>query len=211
VQRFGCLHLTNDLYVPSKRPPQAHLPTVTNLGSLAVSTLKNLNLEPGRTTRRDTGLDSYPIYGNGRSAFPSPPSFGTSRLAGGIFDAAVNGRHYQRLVYGRRRRPLGRSDGYQPDTSGNRKLLVDGNGKKDNAGVMVAWERTMPEITDRLWLCVDYMGTKSAYGTLNFGGSWKFTDAMVVVLGYEIYNDSRISPNTITIQADVDIDLGAGE
>ncbi len=73
---------------------------------------------------------------------------------------------------------------------------------------MLAWERTIPEISDRLWLCVDYMGTKSAYGTLNFGGSWKFTNNMAVLVGYDLYNERRMSPNTLTIQADVDFDFG---
>jgi hypothetical protein len=217
VQRFNSLHVTSDLYLPVERSASGdRLPSVTNLGlTWGVLPLRNLNLELGADHKSGYGaLDSYPIYGNAKLGVPERAfSRFLPALAVGILDVGLKrGVTDYNVVYGKAARTLGVlgrvSAGY---FRGNRKLLLDGSGGKDNAGVIAAWERTIPEISDRLWLSVDYMGTKSAYGTLNVGGSWKFTDRMVVLAGYDIYNDSRVSPNTITIQADVDFDLGSGK
>ena len=216
VQRFKSLHVTSDVYVPVELSASGvRLPSVTNLGlTVGVLPLRDLNLELGVDHKTGYGdLDAYPVYGNGKLGVPE----GAFRrflpaLAVGIFDAGTKrGATDYNVVYAKAAKtlnPVGRvSAGY---FRGNSKLLLDGSGAEDNAGVMLAWERTVPEISDRLWLCVDYMGTKSAYGTLNVGGSWKFTERMAVLAGYEIYNDGRVSPNTITIQADVDFGGGGG-
>jgi outer membrane cobalamin receptor len=87
---------------------------------------------------------------------------------------------------------------------GNDKLLVDDSGKKDNSGIMLAWERTMTEWSSKLWLCAEYQGSKSAYGTFNVGAAWKFTDNIAVIAGYDIYNASNLA-NTFTWQLDIDI------
>lgn len=34
---------------------------------------------------------------------------------------------------------------------------------------------------------------------------------MAVLVGYDIYNESRLSPNTVTIQADIDFDFPKGK
>jgi hypothetical protein len=86
--------------------------------------------------------------------------------------------------------------------NGNEKLLVHGS-KEDNQGVLLAWERTMKEISDRLWVCVEYQGSKSSYGALNLGFSWKCADNVYLLCGYDIYNDRDLA-NTFTIQTDID-------
>ena len=87
--------------------------------------------------------------------------------------------------------------------SGNDKLLLDAEGKADNDGLLLAWERTMTELSDKLWICAEYMGTESAYGTVNFGAAWKFAPNVGVIFGYDIYNESFYKP-TATIQLDID-------
>ncbi|RJP27922.1 MAG: hypothetical protein C4533_05430 [Candidatus Omnitrophota bacterium] len=87
--------------------------------------------------------------------------------------------------------------------NGNKKLLLDKNGKRDNDGIMLAWERTMHEISDKLWLCVDYQGTQSSYGALNFGFAWKFSNNVSAIIGYDIYNNHN-STDTVTFQLDID-------
>lgn len=87
--------------------------------------------------------------------------------------------------------------------NGNVSLLRDKNSLRDNFGPMFAWERLMPEISDKLWVCVDYQATQSAYGAMNLGFSWKFTDNVVAILGYDIYNNPNLR-NTLTMQFDVD-------
>lgn len=85
---------------------------------------------------------------------------------------------------------------------GNGKLLRDRAGLRDNSGALVAWERVMSELSDKLWLCVDYQGSKSSYGALNTGFAWSFTKDISVIVGHDIYNNRNLT-NTITFQLDI--------
>jgi len=67
--------------------------------------------------------------------------------------------------------------------TGNDKVLVDENLKKANNGVLLSWDRTMTEISDKLWLAVDYQGGKNYLGALSFGASWAFSKNVSVILG----------------------------
>ena len=86
--------------------------------------------------------------------------------------------------------------------NGNGRLLRDKDGLRDNAGPMLAWERTMCEISPKLWLSVDYQGTQSGYGAMNYGFAWSFTPDISAILGYDIYNNRNLT-DTITLQLDV--------
>lgn len=44
----------------------------------------------------------------------------------------------------------------------------------DETGLLVAWERTMSEWSDKLRVCVEYMGTESVHGTASVGAAGKF-------------------------------------
>ena len=61
----------------------------------------------------------------------------------------------------------------------------------------------MTEISDKLWVAVDYQGTKSSYGTLNLGFSYKFSDNTSLLAGYDIFNNRDLA-NTYTVQVDID-------
>ena len=84
--------------------------------------------------------------------------------------------------------------------SGNDKVLVDPNGNKDNAGVILTWDKT---VSDKLWVCVDYAGTKSVLGALFYGFSWNFSSNTSVLFGYGTYNDA--AQPTFTTQMDINI------
>ena len=93
---------------------------------------------------------------------------------------------------------------------GNKKVLVkdtldaNGNFESDEKGVLLSWDRTMTEISDKLWLAVDYQGSKSAVGALSFGASWAFAKNVSVILGYDIYNRKETGgQNTVTLQLDI--------
>lgn len=155
-------------------------------------------------------LDTWPWYFNFKIGVPEDAYFKyMPAFAIGIYDAGIKRNQTNYNVwyfrFGRTfslgRFSLGRlSAGY---FNGNSKLLLDKNGQRDNAGLMVAWDRAMPEISDRLWLCVDYQGTQSSYGALNVGFSWKFTDNISTLIGYDVYNNPN-SINTVTFQLDID-------
>jgi len=93
---------------------------------------------------------------------------------------------------------------------GNDKLLIDGTGAKAGSGILASWDRSMKEISDKLWFAVDYQGGNNYLGALNFGFSWAFTDKVSVIFGYDIYNDSKTfynsvntNKNTFTTQLDI--------
>lgn len=87
---------------------------------------------------------------------------------------------------------------------GSRKALLDASGAPDEKGLLLSWDRVMTEISDRLWLSVDYQSGDSALGALSFGASWAFAKNVSVLLGYGIYNEERTGGrNTVTLQVDI--------
>ncbi|MBU0548362.1 MAG: hypothetical protein KJ710_08255 [Candidatus Omnitrophica bacterium] len=129
-------------------------------------------------------------------------------IAFGAYDMGVRAnRTNNNIWYGRIAKTLnigklnlGRvSGGY---FSGNAKLLRDKNSLRDNAGPIIAWERVISEISDKLWLCVDYQGTQSSYGALNVGCAWNFTKEISMLLAYDIFNNRNLT-DTVTLQLDV--------
>jgi hypothetical protein len=83
--------------------------------------------------------------------------------------------------------------------------VYDAAGAKGDAnGILASWDRTLSEISDKLWVAVDYQGGKNAYGATSFGISWAFAKNVSVILGYDIYNNKdRAGQNTATIQVDI--------
>jgi hypothetical protein len=88
--------------------------------------------------------------------------------------------------------------------SGNKKLLVDlSNGNADNCGVLLSWDRMIPEISENLWLAVDYQGTKSSFGALSYGFAWSFSKNVSVIFARDVFNADL--PSTFTMQLDINI------
>jgi hypothetical protein len=212
VQGYGLWHTTTDMYLyHGKTDAGVRYPSVTNLGlTVGVLPFKNCNLELGVDHKSGTGIaDDYPMYFNAKFGIPEN-AYGNwfPAVAVGVFDLGTKPdvTDYN-VMYGKLAKtlgPVGRlSLGY---FSGNEKLLLDAKGAKDNSGVFGAWGRTMTEISPKLWLCVEYMGTESAYGTFNFGGAWKFADNVGMIVSYDIYNNTDIPP-TVTVQVDIDLSL----
>lgn len=98
--------------------------------------------------------------------------------------------------------------------------LRDPAGRRANHGFMFAWDRTLSEISDRLWVAVDYQGGMNDLGALNFGVSWKFAPNFSVIFAHDIYlNDHKhfkprgearfknVHDPTFTVQFDIDFDL----
>jgi len=99
---------------------------------------------------------------------------------------------------------LGRlSGGYY---HGSKTALIDANNfsKGANDGVLLSWDRTMSEISDKLWMAVDYMGGNNVDGSVNFGVSWAFAKNVSVIFGYDIYKEKSLAGNnTFTTQLDI--------
>ncbi|MBL0225782.1 MAG: hypothetical protein IPQ16_09475 [Geobacteraceae bacterium] len=64
-------------------------------------------------------------------------------------------------------------------------------GPKTNNGLLASWDRAMPEISDKLWLAVDYQGGRNSLGAFSVGGSWAFTPVVSLLVGANVYNPAQ--------------------
>ncbi len=211
VQAFGVMHITSDFYMPVENDANDVRPdAVTNFGlTTGILPFKEINAEIGFDHKSGTGADDYPVYFNAKAGTPEDVFIKYfPALAIGIYDVGTKkdktdfnvwyAKAAKTLYIGEF--SLGRfSAGY---FNGNSKLLRY-NDKKDNDGVLACWERTLTEISDKLWVAVEYQGSKSSYGTLNFGVSYKFSDNVALIVGYDIYNNHNLA-DTCTVQVDID-------
>jgi len=229
IQPYKKIHLNADNYTPVKGKDhndtrlyvqQIYGPTFSllsdkpenNLLGKLWSPLGKVMAETGFDYKKGFGsvLDSYPWYfhfklGVAEDAyFKYMPAF----AVGGYDLGTKHNKTDYRIWYLRAAKTvsLGKVDLGRLSAgffNGNARLLRDKNSQRDNIGPMFAWERVMSELTDKLWLCVDYQGTQSAYGALNVGFSWKFTKNISAIVGYDMYNNPN-SKDTITFQLDLD-------
>jgi len=215
VQAFKTGHLGIDNYVRAdRRDDGSRDPNVYDIGLTAgVLPFEKVLMEVGIDYLSvGNNYDNYPVYFNAKLGTPEDSLFKYSpALAIGGYNFGTNSdsnspyRTDQNIVYALAAKTLpviGRlSAGY---FSGNDEVLLDQNGKKENDGVLLSWDRAMPEISDKLWLAVDYQGSDSAMGAFSFGGSWAFTKDVSLILGYDVYNNQKIAgKNTFTTQLDI--------
>jgi hypothetical protein len=207
VQSFKEFHFGFDTYIKTQSQDGTTEPTVTNAGlTIGVLPFEKIQMEVGIDYRDIGGEHTYPIYFNAKLGVPESALFkGSPALAVGVYDFGTKSDVMDyNIVYGLVAKTisnLGRfSAGYY---SGNKDLLLDIDGNKDNHGVLLSWDRTMSEISDNLWAAIDYQGGKNIYGALSFGVAWKFAPNVGVIFGYDIYNENSYKP-TATIQLDID-------
>lgn len=215
VQAFKTGHLGIDNYVRADRKNDGSRdPNVYDIGLTAgVLPFEKVQMEVGIDyISNGSSYDNYPIYFNAKLGTPEDSMFKYSpALAIGGYNFGTNSdssspyRTDQNIVYALAAKTLpviGRlSAGY---FYGNDKVLLDQYGNKENDGLLLSWDRAMPEISDKLWLAVDYQGSDSAMGAFSFGGSWAFTKNVSLILGFDVYNNQKVAgENTFTTQLDV--------
>ena len=215
VQPYATFHLGIDnnttMFVPADNDGYA-LPVTYGI-TVGLLSLPFVQVEAGLDIREPT---DKPITWNVKIAMPegaenpAMPAFVV-----GVYDmGTADGVNDYNILYGEVAKTisfLGRvSFGY---FIGNSAHLKNGNGDADNNALMMSFDRRMPEINDRLWFGIDYMGTRSDYGSVNFGFSWSFSETSSLLLGYIRYNEEvdrgtggRALPrkNLVTLQADFD-------
>lgn len=212
TQDYGTGHVTADTYVPAERNRDgSRARTITDEGlTFGILPFKKLRAEAGADFKTGYGdLDSWPIYFNAKIAIPENaygPYF--PALAAGVYDIGTrNAKTNFNVTYLKAAKTLkmekfdlGRfSVGY---FWGNNELLLNKNGERDNDGIFWAWERTMHEISDKLWVCAEYQATESVYGAFNLGFSVQFTKDISLLTGYQFYNNKNFA-DTLTIQLDI--------
>ena len=165
-----------------------------------------------------TAYDDHPYYFNAKVGIAEDTlATNVPALAVGGYNFGTNGkkdsatRTDQDIVYGLVAKTLpalggipslGRlSAGYYV---GNSEVLLGTDGQKANDGVLLSWDRTMSEISDKLWLAVDYMGGGNSLSALSFGAAWSFSKNVSVIFGYDIYTEKSLAgANTFTTQVDI--------
>ena len=98
---------------------------------------------------------------------------------------------------------LGRlSAGYY--TGSERALVSSPTGPSSKDGALVSWDRTMTEISDKLWMAVDYQGGNNVDSSVNVGASWNFAKNVSVIFGYDFWtNKAMAGRNTFNTQLDI--------
>ena len=212
VQKYKNVHLNVDNYVSSEQEAAGgwKAPLFMIGPTVGVLPYEKVQAEVGFDLMR-AGLasDSDPLYLHAKVGTPEGSLFaGSPALAlGGYNFGTKKDVTDQNIVYGLAAKNFGKigriSAGYY---SGNDKVLVDENGDKENTGVLLSWDRTISEVSDKLWAAVDYQGGNSALGALSFGLAWAFSPNTSVIFGYDVYNNDKIAgANTYTVQLDINL------
>ena len=203
-QKFAKLHLGIDNYIRSQNVNGIHGAGIYDLGlTMGVLPFKKLQAEVGVDflSMGDRVYDDHPLYFNLKVGTAEDSLFkGCPAIAIGAYNFGTksNLTNYN-IFYGLIAKTIpviGRiSVGYY---MGNAAVLVDDVGNKAANGLLLSWDKN---ITDKLWLAVDYQGGKNYLGALNFGFSWAFSDKVSVIFGYDIYNNSKAMYNSFNTNA----------
>jgi hypothetical protein len=216
-QKFKTFHLGIDNYFRLKNQAyHSRGAGIFDSGLTAgVLPFKKLQAEVGvdYLNMGDGIYDTNPIYFNIKAGTPEGVLFkGSPAIALGGYNIGTktNLTNYN-VVYALVAKTIpiiGRiSAGYY---CGNEKLLVDENNEKSNNGILLSLDRQMTEISDKLWMAIDYQGGKNYLGALNVGSSWSFSSNVSVIFAYDIYNNNKayynskdVNVNSITMQLDI--------
>ncbi len=236
IQAFGTVHLGIDNYFRSTHhsqfnpdyPYRGRDNNVLDIGlTVGVLPFEKLQMEVGVDYLVIAGdpNDNHPWSANFKIGMPEDAMFKYSpAIAAGMYNVGsqqkmdisplvISG---QNIVYALAAKTipamgpvpsLGRiSAGYY---HGSRKTLVDKRldpAKSQNEGLLLSWDRTMSEISDKLWMAVDYMSGNNVQGALSFGVSWAFSKNVSLIVGYNVYKEKSLAgSNTITTQLDINI------
>lgn len=190
IQATGVMHLGIDNYFTTASPAAGGYATPTDTG-----------LTYGVIPGLEVGIDAFlpqasPFVFNAKYGFTEKEMFPAFALGGYGFGTQT-GATDQNVLYAVAAKTLpviGRlTAGY---FSGNEKVL----GVNENAGLILTWDKV---VNEKLWVCVDYAGTRSALGALFYGFSWVFSPNTSVIFGYGTYNNGALP--TVTTQLDINI------
>jgi hypothetical protein len=203
IQPAGKFHYGVDVYAPTEKTVLGvwNSPLVVQGLTYGAIGSDKVGVEVGIDLKAGLGdLDAHPLYFNAKVGMPEGALFaGSPAVAVGGFDFGQTDATANNLIYAVAAKTVGSfgrfSVGY---FTGKEDLL----GKDENSGVMASWDRTLTEISPKLWAAIDYQAGKSGYGATNFGISWAFSDNVSVIYGYDIYNNDAF-PSTYTVQVDI--------
>ncbi|MDD2733295.1 MAG: hypothetical protein PHF56_05100 [Desulfuromonadaceae bacterium] len=77
-------------------------------------------------------------------------------------------------------------------------------GVNQNTGLLLSWDRAMSEISENLWMAVDYQSGNNFLGATSVGASWAFSKQVSLLVGANFYNKIATGgKTTITTQLDI--------
>ncbi len=217
IQAHGTGHITADVYVPGESDASGEKPdTVTNLGITGGfwPIEDKLGVELGFDHITGYGqLDDYPLYFNAKVVTPENSLFDHSpALAfGGYYFGTESDKTDVNIYYLKAGETVTLGDFALGRFSGgwfwgNDDLLLDADGGSDDNGVLLTWERTISEISEKLGVGLDYQGTDSGVGALVPWAWWKFTDTVVFNAGWVIPNNDDLVEQFV-VEVDIDFNV----
>jgi hypothetical protein len=227
VQGFGTFHLGIDNYIrTAKNPDGSRGANTYDIGPVAgFLPFEKLQGEIGfdYLVSATTPNDNHPWSGNIKLGTPEDSLFKYSPAIAvggynlgpaqslGTANGVVSG---QNIIYGLVARTLpaigsvpslGRlSVGYYRGAERALTEHVDPTQGTSNKGALASWDRTMSEISDKLWMAVDYQGGNNVDSSVNAGVAWNFAKNVSVIFGYDFYTNKEMAGrNTFTTQLDI--------
>ena len=215
VQPYGVLHWGVDNYFTVFRKAS------NGAGSFPTDAGLTVGVLPFKKFQMEVGIDllepsDYPVYFNVKMGAPEGAlASGAPALEVGIINAGmkrnVNDYNIVYGVIGKTIPGLGRLS--VGPYVGNSKVLVNGEGKKENTGWMAAFDRGFMPVKDaqgnelnRLVLAVDYASGKNALGAGGVGLYYYFTKDISLLTGPVWFNDEAINGKwKWTLQLDVNV------
>jgi hypothetical protein len=215
IQPYGVLHWGVDNYFTAFRKAN------DGAGAFPTDAGLTVGLLPFDKFQMEVGIDvlepsDYPVFFNLKMGSPEGALFpGSPALAAGIINAGtkrgVTNYNIGYAVVGKTIPGLGRLS--VGPYVGNSKVLVDAQGKRENTGFMVGFDRGFMPVKDaqgnefkRLVLAADYASGKNALGAGGFGLYYYLTKDISLLTGPVWFNEEAINGKwKWSIQLDINV------
>ncbi len=217
IQPYGVLHIGVDNYFTVFRK------AADGGGSFPTDFGLTMGVLPFEKVQMEIGFDllessNYPLYFNAKIGAPEDVLFkGSPTLQLGIFNVGtknnVTNQNVVLVVIGKTIPVIGRISA--GPYIGNKKVLIDKNGDKENTGIMVAFDRGFMPVKDKngneynkLVFAADYASGKNAIGGGGAGLYYYFTKNISLLTGPVWFNEEAINGKwKWTIQLDINLPL----
>jgi len=217
IQPYGVLHLGVDSYFTVFRK------AANGGGSFPTDFGLTMGVLPFEKLQMEIGVDllessDYPLYFNAKIGSPEDTLFkGSPALYLGLFNAGTKKDVTNQNIFfgaiGKTIPGLGRIAA--GPYIGNKKALVDKDGKKENTGIMVSFDRGFIPVKDnagneysKLVFAADYASGKNALGGGGFGLYYFFTKDISLLTGPVWFNEEAINGKwKWTIQLDINLPI----
>jgi hypothetical protein len=208
VKGFKEVNISIDNYARISNAPDANVNTLDIGITAGILPLEKFKVEVGvdymTNNQPGTTASKNPAYFNFKAGVPEDAFFaGMPAVAAGMFGLnSANNALSTNIAYGLIAKTF-------PVVG---RLSIGGyNGAEQalgtqNTGLLASWDRSMNEISDKLWLAVDYQSGNNFMGALSVGGSWAFSKQVSLILGVDFYNKINLGGKpTFTTQLDINL------